>query len=423
MIYMFSFHQKNTLNDKLNTFKAGKPSKLLYGIFLPVFRRRIINPKNVHFNYQFDIQKLNPPFIVLSSHPSRLDYVYLVFSMLPFKMNIIINRWYFQSRLFYPVLKSIGGIPKKLFTAELNPMKNIMDVINKKGIIGIFPEGINTIYGAGNPVIPSIAGLIKKIKVPVVSVTINGAFLTMPKWNYKSKHSGRIEVNVDLLFSPEQIEAKTAGELLSDINKKLAYDDYVWAREKRIVYKAENRTKGLNHLLYICPNCMSQFKLTAEDNKIWCTECGNGAFLDNSFQLNKIKETDILPSDIKDWFKIQENILFDEVSRDDFEICEKCTVKTFNKKGYKLHTRYKGTVIINKNGLKFSGKDIKSKEEINLYCRRTKLPMISNTLNYSFDFYLNNNYYEFVLNEGIKAVKCSMAIHLIYKRFEEKSDK
>lgn len=411
-----------TLNDKLNTFKARKPSKLLYSIFLPIFKRRIVIPKNVQFNYLYDIKNLKPPFLVLGSHPSRWDYAYVVFSMLPFKMNIIVNRWYFQSRLIYPLLTLIGGVPKKLFTAELNPMKNIMDVIKNNGIICIFPEGINTIYGASNPVIPSIGGLIKKINVPVVSVSINGAFLTMPKWNYKANHTGKVEVNVDLLFTPEQIMQKTPEELLFELNEKLAYNDYEWTRENNIIYRAESRTKGLNHLLYICPICKSQFKLITGDNKIWCTDCGSGAFFDHSFQLKKLNETGVMPSDIAEWFKIQENILSGEVSKEDFEICEECKIKTFGKRGYGLFTKYKGYVIINRHGLKFTGKNIRTAEDTEFFCERSKLPMISNTLNYSFDFYLNNNYYEFVLKDGIKAVRCSMAVYLLYKQFEDKNE-
>jgi len=416
----FIFKQKKTLDEKLNTFKTRKPSEWLYSLIIPFYRRNYIKSKNVQFIYKYDVKSLKPPFLVLSSHPSRWDYAYVIFSMFPYKMNIIINRWYFQNRLLYPLLRLIGGIPKKLFSAELNPMKNIMNVIKNKGIIKLFPEGINTIYGASNPVIPAIAGLIKKLKIPVVSVQINGAFLTMPKWNYEAKHTGIVETNVDLLFTPEQIEQKTSEELLSDLNNKLAYNDYKWARENKIVFKAENRTRGLNHLLYICPNCKSQFKMAAEDNKIWCTECGNGAFLDNSFQLNKIKDTDSLPLDIAEWFKIQESILSGEVILEDFEIQEECTVKTFDKNGYKLYTKYEGYAVINKYGLRFTGKDIKTTEQVNFFCERAKLPMISNTLNKSFDFYLNNNYYEFILKDGIKAVKCSMAIHEIYKQFEGK---
>jgi len=420
---IFNFRQKKTLDKKLNIFKARKPSRLVYRTVIPSYKQKFIIKRNVHFNYLYDIKKLKPPFLVLSSHPSRWDYVYVVFAMLPYKMNIVLNRWFFHNRLLYPLLTLIGGIPKKLFTVELNPIKNIMEITKNKGIVNIFPEGINTIYGASNPVIPSIAGLVKKTKIPVVSVSINGAFLTMPKWNYAANHVGKIEVNVDLLFTPQQIEQKTTEELLSDINNKLAYNDYKWARENNITFKTEDRTKGLNHLLFICPNCKSQFKMAAQKNKIWCMECNNSAFLDSSFQLSKIKETDILPDDIAQWFKLQESILAEEILGDDFEIREKCTVKTFDKNNFKLHKKYKGEAIINKQGFKFTGIDIKTSKQTDFFCERIKLPMVSNTLNKSFDFYINNNYYEFVLEEGIKAVKCSMAIHQIYEQYERKSNK
>ncbi|MCL2412271.1 MAG: VTT domain-containing protein [Treponema sp.] len=414
------FYKRKTINEKLNSFKVKEPSELLYKIIVPFFVRKIVIPKNVHINYLFDVKTLKPPFIVLGSHPSRLDYVYVIYSILPYKMNVILNRWFLQNKLMYPLLTYGGGIPKRLFAAELTVMKNIMAVVKNKGIICIFPEGINTIYGASNPVIPGTAGLLKHLKLPVVSVSINGAFLTVPKWNYNANYSGKIEVNVDLLFTPEQTEQKTTEELLSDLNEKLAYNDFKWVRENKIVYKAKKRAKGLNHLLYYCPNCKSQFKLTAHGNNIWCTECGNGAYLDNSFQLNKIKETDVFPQDITEWFKLQESVLSGEVAAEFFEIREKCKVNTFNKEGDTLYLKYTGEVIIDKSGVRFIGKNILTAKKKELFCERAKLPMVANTLNKSFDFYLAGDYYEFVLDDGIKAVRCSMAIQQIYKHYEEK---
>ncbi|MDR2543798.1 MAG: VTT domain-containing protein [Treponema sp.] len=418
-IIQLIFSQKKTLDEKLNIFKVKKPSVLPYLFLLPVLKGRFVTKKNVHFNYLYDVKSLKPPYVVLSSHPSRMDYAYVVSSILPYKMNIIINRWFFHNRILNVLLTQIGGIPKKLFTAEFNVMKNIMNVIKNKGILNIFPEGINTIYGASNPVIPATAGLLKKLKVPVVSIGINGAFLSIPKWNYEADYVGKIDLNIDLLFTPEQIEQKSEEEILSELNEKLAYNDYKWVRENNIVYKAENRTKGLNHLLYLCPGCQSQFKLTTQENNIWCTECGNGAFLDNQFQLNKIKDTDVLPLDIAEWYKLQEQNLSKEIACEEFELREKCTVITFNKSGFKLYPKYRGEVTVNKQGLRFIGKEIKTGKEKEILCEKSTLPRVSNTLNKSFDFYLINDYYEFDIEEGIKAVKWTMAINEIVKNFEK----
>jgi hypothetical protein len=107
---------------------------------------------------------------------------------------------------------------------------------------------------------------------------------------------------------------------------------------------------------------------------------------------------------------------------EDFEIREKCKVITFNHTGYGLYAKYKGEVSISKQGLRFIGKKIRTAKETEIFCEGKKLPMVSNTLNRSFDFYLIDDYYEFVLEEGIRAVKCSMAINEIHKYFEGESD-
>jgi len=412
------FRSKKTLDERLNSFVAEKPRKFMYTLFAPIYRRKFVKKNNVQVNYSFDIKNLRPPFLVLSSHPSRRDYVYVIIAMLPHKMNIVMNRWYYHVRLLNPLLPLVGGIPKKLFTADMPAVMNVMRRIKDGGVVSISPEGINTIYGASNPVIPSTAKLVKRLNVPVIGININGAFLTMPKWNYGAKNRGKIELNADILFTPEQTQEKTEQEILDEMNEKLAYNDYKWARENNIVFRAEERTKGLEALLVVCPNCKSQFKTVAADNKIWCTECGNGAFLDASFQLNKIKDDDAFPLDIAEWFKFQESVFAEEVAAEGFELREKCKAETFNKSGFKQVVKYDGELVINKDGVRFIGKDIKTGQAFEIFSPRAGMPMVSMTLNKSIDFYLDDCFYEFVLTDGVKAVKCSMAVNLIYRRYE-----
>ena len=418
----FIFREKKTLDEKLNTYKVRRPSKLLYFFCMPAFKRKFIKKLNVHYNHLVDVKNLKPPFVVLSAHPSRWDYAYITCAMTPHKMNTLSNRWFFHHPVLAFFMRHVGAIPKKLFTADFNAMKNIMRVIDRKGIISISVEGINTISGANNPVIPSVAKMIKHLKLPVYSICIDGAFLTKPKWNYTSSSIGKIEVTVDALFTVEQLEDKTEAELLTAMSERFTYNDYKWARENKIIYQANERTKGLNNLLYICYNCKSEYKMVTGNNTIECTECGNSAFLDNSYQLNNVKKADKLPIDIAEWFVFQREIIRSEVNDKSFEMREPCTVKTYGKSGYRLYTKYNGEVIINKEGVRFIGTDLKTGEPAQIFASRKTLPMVANALGSSFEFYLDNNHYEFMLENGIKAVKCTVAINQIYQLYEDAKD-
>jgi len=158
------------------------------------------------------------------------------------------------------------------------------------------------------------------------------------------------------------------------------------------------------------------------NNTIECTECGNSAFLDNSYQLNNVKKADKLPIDIAEWFVFQREIIRSEVNDKSFEMREPCTVKTYGKSGYRLYTKYNGEVIINKEGVRFIGTDLKTGEPAQIFASRKTLPMVANALGSSFEFYLDNNHYEFMLENGIKAVKCTVAINQIYQLYEDAKD-
>ena len=411
--------RKQTIEQRLNFFKARPPSRFLHKVAMPIYIRKYIVPKNVNFKYNFDISTLKPPFLVLFAHPSIKDHIFVTRAIRPFVANSVVSRWYFHNAFLRFLLPIVGGIPKRLFTNEPNVVKNVISVVRKGGIVNISPEGINTPSGESLSLIPSTTKLIKKLNVPVVSVAVNGAFLTFPSYNYKAKHVGRIDVIVDLMFTPEEIAQKSNEELLAEMSRKLHYDDFKWARENNVEFKAKNRTKGLNNLLYICPKCKSQFKMETADNEIKCSECGFGAFVDNSFQLVSLGEDDVLPDDIVQWFNMQDDIIKSEVKADDFEIREKCSVKNFSKRGFRLVDKYKGELIINKGGVRFIGKDIKTGREKEIFKEIEQLPRVSNTINKGIYFYDGDVCCEFEFENGVKTIQCTQAIHHLHNLREE----
>ena len=415
---MTTLSNKQTPGQKLNFFKARKPSRLLHKLAAIIYINRVVSSKNVNVKYDFDIKNLKPPFLVLFAHPSLKDYIFVTHAIRPFVANSVMTRWYFHNAFLRFILPIAGGIPKKLFTNEPNVVKNVISVIRKGGIVNISPEGLNSPSGESLSLIPATTKLLKKLNVPIVSVMINGAFLTYPSYNRNAKHVGRIDVIVDLMFTPEEIAQKSNEELLSEMTRKLYYNDFKWARENNVEFKADDRTKGLNHLLYICPKCKSQFELEASDNEIRCSTCGFGAFMDTRFQLVYNEENDEFPTDVVEWFHMQDEIIKNEVKSDDFEICEKCSVKTFTKCGFRIVEKYKGELIINKDGVRFIGKDIKTDDEKEIFKEIELFPNVSYTINRGIFFYDGDICFEFALENGAKSIQCTRAIYHLHNSKE-----
>ena len=416
-------YKREQREHRLNTYKVRKPSKLLYRFADNILVKRYSTSKNTNIRYNFDVKNLKPPFIVLFAHPSIRDFIYVIDAMRPHIVSSVISRWFFHDFFLRLFLPKLGGIPKRLFTNEPNVVKNIMTVMKNNGIVTLSPEGINTLNGESLSLIPSTAKLIKKLKVPVISVNINGAYLTVPNYNYDAKNVGRVDVIVDMMFTTEELEQKSNDELLDEMTQKLYYNDFEWARENNIEFKAENRTFGLNNLLYICPKCKSQYKMEEADNKIWCSECGFGAFVDTRFQLNKLRDDDELPTDISQWFNIQDNIIKNEIAAPDFEIREKCVVKNFSKYGARLIPRYDGEMVINNTGVRFIGVDVKTGSKEELFIEIEKFPRVSNTVNKGIYFYVNDVCCEFEFKNGAKTIQCTQAIYHLHNLKNEINNK
>jgi uncharacterized membrane protein YdjX (TVP38/TMEM64 family)/DNA-directed RNA polymerase subunit RPC12/RpoP len=407
------FRQRKSIDKKLDEYKPRKQSRFIPRAALPHIRRKYIKRRNVEIFDLCGIKEMKPPFMILCNHPSWSDWIYACYSIRPHKAYTILNRWYFHNKLLWWVLPRVGGIPKKLFTPEITPIKNMLSAVKNNGVVQLFPEGINTCYGAGSPIIPATAALVKKLKIPVVSIVINGAFLTLPKWSYE-ENIGKIHVTIDNLFSAEQAGNLSEKEILERISERLKFDDYKWARENKVVYKGETRAKNMHFVFYLCPICKSEFKMRAEGNIISCEECNSGVFVDNSFRLKRLIDTKAFPADIPEWYRLQELAVAQEVKNEEFELRQKCTVRSFDSgRGFKVIPAYQGEVVLKHEGVRFNGTCLITGESKEIFQERAKLPAVSTTTGKSFDFYLGDNWYEFVLEDGIQTIKYALAIRAI----------
>ncbi|MCL2752321.1 MAG: VTT domain-containing protein, partial [Firmicutes bacterium] len=411
-IFKRLFRPRKSIDERLNTYEPRKPGGFIIGVCLPYLRRKYIQRRNIRIVDRCCVKELKPPFLVLSTHPSFNDWIYCCYALRPHKVHTLLNRWYFHKRILWRVFPRVGGIPKKLFTPEVTPVKNIFSVVQNNGVVQIFPEGINTVYGAGSPIIPATASLVKKLKIPVVSIVVNGAFLTAPKWSGE-ENIGRIEVTVDLLFSAEQAESLSKEEILQRIGERLRYDDVKWAKENNVVYKSKDRARHMNRALYLCPNCKSEFKTTAKDNVIACSECSFGAYVDENFGLRALPDSAPPPADITEWYRLQTQTVSDQVQEPGFELRQKCKVRTFNKRGFKVIDAYRGEVSVTRDGVRFAGTELRTGKNKEIFQERGKFTGVSTTAGQGFDFYAGDTWYDFVLENGLQTVKYALAIKAI----------
>ena len=348
-----------TIAEKIRKKKIKKPN-FTYNVLGWVWKTFVAKKYNVHYTYNTDIRAEKGAYIVISNHASRLDYIFTGIPFLPARLNFVAGyNEFFRSHLAF-VFDLLCVIPKRNFTPDSYTIKEINRVLKDGGRIMLFPEGMSSISGANQPVAVGTGQFLKHYKLPVFYTVIKGGYLTSPKFNVTDR-PGKVEVVIDKLFTPEQLETLSAEEIEDMVNKAIYHDDYAWNKTAQNRYAIGD--KGAEHmedLLFWCPKCHRQHTMKGEGNKLYCTACGNGMTLTETYDMQPLDDTCVLPETPTAWFNLQREVIKAEVQDEGFALTEK--VKLGNLPKYKQLTDQKtseivgeGTLTLDRTGLTYDG--------------------------------------------------------------------
>lgn len=315
---------EKTLKEKLHSRHIKRPPAVIYPLLGKIWKLMYYKKLGMTVNSQIDIDNLKGPFIVLSNHASRMDYIYVGIPFLRHRINFV--AWYnefFRSHLT-GVFHLLQIIPKRNFYPDLYTIRQISRIINQKGMICIFPEGMNSISGANQPVALGTAKLLKHYKAPVYYTKISGGYLTNTKYCLDERY-GKVEIEVDQMFTPEELANLSEEEVTDIVNTKLYNDDFEWNKTARIDYKGNGRmAHSMGDLLYYCPKCHAEYTMKGEGDKIVCEKCGNGATVTSKYDLIPLDDSCVIPETPKKWHDMQRELLRKEINENpDYELREK----------------------------------------------------------------------------------------------------
>jgi len=218
------------------------------------------------------VKGLKPPYLLLCTHMAFLDFMVTTAAIFPHRANYVIAIDGFIGREW--LLRAVGGICKRKFTNDIKLIKHINHVLNvHKDVLVMYPEARYSLIGT-NAVLPASLGkLVKMLKVPVVVLRMHGNYLNSPVWNLKKRHN-RIEADMTLLLTPEQAADLPVDDINAKINEAFYYDEYEWQRQSNIRITYKDNAKGIHKVLYKCPSCMTEYRMTSYGTTIECTHCG-----------------------------------------------------------------------------------------------------------------------------------------------------
>ncbi len=380
--------------------------------------------------HRVKVEKVNtkgvkPPYILLCNHNSFYDF-YIMSSLIkphrghfPGAVDDFIGREWVSRR--------IGIIPTRKFAPDISLVRIGRKVIKNGEMYGLYAEARYSLCGITEVIPDSVGQLVKFLGVPVVTITMKGNHIYNPYWNMKSfRWFLRTEALHQQLMTAEEVKAASVEEINAKIKEALWNDDWRWQSENRVKVKKKTRAEGLDNVLYKCPACGCETKMSSKGAQLFCGECGKSWTLNYYGELEADKgETEFkFPSD---WYKWEREEVKKEVYAGTYRT--ECDVKVNdlpNAKGFIYMGE--GHLVHDYDGFKLKG--VREYDGVEFGMDIPALQQYACHVEYKYRFGWNRDcinlntiddtWYIFPEDKNIRVTKIALATEEIYnKRFAE----
>ena len=402
--------------SKKSQKRVKKPNGILYFLvyilIYPVLK--------IMFRLKVDKKNYNPPkgpFVVISNHKSFMDFLVVMLSIYPIRLNAVAAQKFFLYKPLNKLLPIMGCIPKNLFDPDVRSIIGIKTVLKRGGRILLFPEGRCTVHGPYMGMHKTTGGLIKNLGVPVISCCVEGAYVCMPFWR-KNLRFGRERLTLANLFTAEDLKSMSADEINAAIDKSLSGLNVSVPSKPFRTFKARRLLEGLQNIIYYCPKCKSEFTLETKGSKIYCTACGNSATMDCYARLNPTQGS-IIPESVDKWYKEQAIYEMQFLKEDMSPIKINVTVRMPLKEACGIEPCGKGLLYLEPKGWHYDGELIG--ENVNMFFPIESVPAMPFDPNDNFQIYSEGKFYSFTPDDARTCAKYATIGECAYWRFASPS--
>ncbi len=256
------------------------------------------------------MEGIKPPYLLLCNHNAFMDFKVATRATAPHKVNYVVAIDGYLHREW--LLRFIGCICKRKFTRDITLIKQLKTVVDNGDIAAIYPEARYSLCGTTAVLPESLGKVAKYLKVPVVTLICHGHHINSPFWNLHDRKVKGTEATMKCLFTAEQLAGATAKEVNERIREEFRYDDYEWQLQRNIHVTYDKRAEGLHKVLYQCPHCGTEYRMSSHGTILECGECGKRWNLDELGRLSAVEgETEF--SSIPDWYEWERSKVREEV--------------------------------------------------------------------------------------------------------------
>lgn len=354
------------------------------------------------------------PCLILMNHSSFIDMKIAASVLYPRPFNIICTTDGFVGKRF--LMRQLGCIPTNKFVPDFGLVKQMKHVLTKlKSSVLMYPEAGYSFDGTATVLPDNVGKLIKFLGVPVVMIRTSGAFARDPLYNNLQKRKVKVSAVMEYIISPEDTKERSAEELQEIAESNFRFDGFRWQQESNVEINEKFRADHLDRVLYKCPDCLDEGKMTGLGTKISCSSCGSEHELTKQGFLKKLQGSEIFRH-IPDWFNWQRSCVKTEIEQGRYSLDTEVDIYMLvdTKRLYKVGS---GRLVHNSDGFTLTGCD----GELTY----TQKPLASYTLNSDFYWYeigdvisigdINVLYYCFPKNSNTPVSKTRLAAEELYK--------
>ncbi len=212
------------------------------------------------------------PYLLLCNHNAFMDFKVASKAMYPRRANFVVAIDGFIKREW--LLRWIGCICTRKFTQDLMLIRQMREVVSRGDIAVLYPEARYSLCGTTAVLPDSIGKLAKLLNVPVVTLICHGHHVNSPFWNLRNRKVKGTQAVMTGLLTAEQTQSMSADEINAVIREAFVYDDFAWQKENNIRIDAPFRAEGLHKVLYQCPHCGTEYRMTSKGHLLTCEACG-----------------------------------------------------------------------------------------------------------------------------------------------------
>lgn len=238
--------------------------KVVVALLAPVF--------GIYVRLKYSV-KIRPfrdkrPCLIIMNHQTAYDQFFVSLSLMRPVYYLASEDLFSMGWVSRLIEYLVAPIPIKKQTVDLQAVKTCIRVAREGGTVCLAPEGHRTFHGKTVYINPAIAGLTKKLGLPLAIYRIEGGYGIHPRWSDVVRR-GKMKAGVSRVIEPEEYAPLSNAELAELIRQELTVDEAAVTG----AFLHKKNAEFLERVVYVCPKCgLSEFE--SHNDLIHCKKCG-----------------------------------------------------------------------------------------------------------------------------------------------------